>query len=136
LPWSRVSVGVPHGGSAHGLSDADGRFAVLLPLPSLEAGFAGSPGSFGHGTPIGDRGWDITLSANSQPAVLTSLPGTSLPEYRSIFDQLPAVLWSAVPSPSDSSEQQLLLRLLFGQQLIVRTQTVSEQLATSAPGSP
>jgi hypothetical protein len=136
LPWARVSVGVPHGGSAHGLSDADGRFAVLLPLPSLEAGFAGSPGSFGHGTPIGDRGWDITLGVNSQPGVLTSLPGTTLPEYRSIFDQLDAALWSAVPDPSNTSEPQRALRLLFGQQLIVRTQSLSEQLVTPAPSSP
>lgn len=136
VPWAQISIRVPHGDVFHGLADDAGRFAVFLPIPSLEEGFAGSPASFGHGTPMGDRGWDITLAANSQPVSLSALPGTALPEYRSILDQAAAELWSSVPDPSGVSDLQLMLRLPFGRQLIVKTPPLSEQLVTPAPGSP
>jgi hypothetical protein len=136
VPWAHVVVGAPHGAVFHGLADASGRFAVLMPFPSLEEGFAGSPGSFGHGSPIGDRGWDLTLAVNAQPRALATLPGTELPEYRSVLEQAPAELWRVEPDPSAISDPQLSLRLHFGEQLIVRTATLPELLVTPAPLSP
>jgi hypothetical protein len=136
VPWAHVVVRAPHGEVFHGLADEAGRFAVFMPFPSLEEGFAGSPGSFGHGSPIGDRGWDITLSVNAQPGALAALPGTALPEYRSVLDQAPAEIWGMEPDPSAISVPQLSLRLRFGEQLIVRTSTLPHLLVTPAPMSP
>jgi hypothetical protein len=136
VPWSRVIVQAPHGRVFHGVADGRGRFAVMFPYPSLAEGFGGSPGSFGNGVPIGERGWDIALRVHAQPGVLTTLPGTALPEYRSIFSQIAAELWDAAPDPSASSAAALSLHLPFGEQLIVRTHSLSELLVTPAPGSP
>jgi hypothetical protein len=136
VPWAHVVIGAPHGAVFHGLADASGRFAVLMPFPSLEEGFAGSPGSFGHGSPIGDRGWDLQLAVNAQPRALATLPGTPLPEYRSVLDQAPAEVWRVEPDPSANSDPQLSLRLQFGEQLIVRTGSLPELLVTPAPLSP
>jgi hypothetical protein len=133
VPWAHVIVGAPHGAVFHGLADESGRFAVFMPFPSLEEGFGGSPGSFGHGTPIGERGWDITLAVNAQPGVLAALPGTPLPDYRSVLSQLPAELWDAEPDPSVLSASQLSLRLRFGEELIVRTANLAQLLVTPAP---
>jgi hypothetical protein len=136
VPWPHVIVRAPHGRIYHGLGDERGRFSVMFPYPSLEEGFQGSAGSFGFGTPIGERGWDITLEVRSQPGALRPLPGTALPEYRSIFNQADAELWSVAPDPSTVPEAQLSLRLPLGQQLTIRTRGLSEQLITPAPGSP
>jgi hypothetical protein len=136
VPWAHVIVSAPHGAVFHGLADEAGRFSVFMPFPSLEEGFGGSPGSFGHGTPIGERGWDITLAINAQPGTLATLPGTPLPDYRSVLGQLPADIWSTEPDPSVLSAPQLSLRLRFGEELIVRTANLSQLLVTPAPLSP
>ena len=136
LPWAHVVIGAPHGAAFHGLADEAGRFAVFMPYPSLEEGFAGSPGSFGHGSPIGDRGWNITLAVNGQTGALGALPGTELPEYRSVLDQAAASVWGAEPDPSALAESQLSLRLQFGEQLIVRSGTLPQLVVTPAPLSP
>lgn len=136
IPWAHVIVGAPHGAVFHGLADEAGRFAVFMPFPSLEEGFGGSPGSFGHGSPIGERGWDITVSVNSQPGALDPLRGTTLPDYRSVLDQASADVWRVEPDPSSLPDSQLSLRLLFGTQLVVRSAPLAELLVTPAPLSP
>lgn len=133
VPWAHVIVSAPHGAVFHGLADEVGRFAVFMPFPSLEEGFGGSPGQFGHGTPIGERGWDITLAVDAQPGALAALPGTSLPDYRSVFGQLPAQLWDAEPDPSVVPTPRLSLRLRVGEELIVRTANLAQLLVTPAP---
>jgi hypothetical protein len=136
VAWAHVIVTAPHSQTFHGLADDQGRFAVFFPYPSLAEGFAGSPGSFGQGTPIGARGWDITLAVRAQPSALQPLPGTALFEYSSLFTQLGAGLWSSIPDPSTAAAAQLDLHLQFGQQLIVRTNSLSEQLVRPAAASP
>lgn len=56
IPWAHLIIRAPHQRVLHGLADDRGRFVVMFPYPSLAEGFEGSPGSFGHGTPIGARG--------------------------------------------------------------------------------
>jgi hypothetical protein len=136
IPWAHVVVRAPHARTFHGLADAQGRFVVMFPYPSLAEGFQGSTGSFGHGTPIGARGWDISVEVRAQPGVLGHLPATRLPEYRSIFEQVEAELWTSLPDPSVLPEARLDLHLPFGQQLTVRTHTLSVQLVTAAAPSP
>jgi len=134
--WALARVDAPHGRAFRGMADASGRLAVAFPYPSLEEGFAGSPASFGEGTPLGERGWDISLSICYEPGRLTPLPGTSIPEYRSILDQRRGSLWSLPASPSDAPLDALPLRLPFGQELVVRTAGLPVQLVSPAPASP
>lgn len=134
--WAMVRVDAPHGRVFHGLADAKGRFAIAFPYPSLAEGFGGSPASFGNGTPMGERGWDITVRVFYEPARLTHVPGTSIPEYRSILDQRQGGLWNTLPSPSDAPQPERGLRLSFGQPLVLRTGEAPEQLVSAAPASP
>jgi hypothetical protein len=134
--WALVRVDAPHGRVFRGIADAQGRFAVTFPYPSLEEGFAGSPGSFGNGTPLGERGWDIDVSVYYEPGRLTPLPGTPIPEYRSILDQRQGSLWSLPASPSDVPQSALALRLPFGRELILRTAGLHVQLVSTALASP
>jgi hypothetical protein len=134
--WALLRVAAPHGRVFRGMADAQGRFVVAFPFPSLEEGFAGSPASFGYGTPLGERGWDISLAVHYEPGRLTPLPGTSIPEYRSILDQRPGSLWSMPAGPSDVPHAALPLRLPFGEGLILRTAGMSVQLVSAAPASP
>lgn len=53
-----------------------------------------------------------------------------MPEYRSIFDQIEAELWASIPDPGAVPEAQLAVHLPFGQQLTMRTDTLSVQLMT------
>jgi hypothetical protein len=134
--WAMVRVDAPHGRAFHGLADAAGRFAVVFPYPSLAEGFGGSPASFGHGTPIGERGWDITVRVFYEPDRLTRLAGTAIPEYRSVLDQRQGGLWSLPPSPSDLPQPERGLRLSFGQPFVLRTGQAPVQLVSAAPASP
>jgi hypothetical protein len=134
--WALVRVDAPHGRVFHGLADTQGRFAVLFPYPSLAEGFGGSPASFGDGTSIGGRGWDISVSVFYEPGRPTALPGTAIPEYRSILDQAQASLWEAPPSPAETPQPQRALRLGFGQPQVLRTGQLAAQLVSAAPGSP
>ena len=120
--WARLRVTTPTGRNVHGLADARGRFSVVFPYPPLAEGFSGSPGSFGSGSPLGERGWDITLRVNYEPAVLDTLPGTSTPDFTSILLQRPGGIWPLPPTPSDMPEPELPLHLPYGQELTVRTQ--------------
>lgn len=134
--WASIRIDAPHRRLFRGIADDQGRFAVAFPYPSLEEGFAESPASFGNGTPLGRRGWDIAVSVCYEPGRLTPLPGTRIPEYRSILDQRQGGLWSLPASPSDAPQSALALRLVFGQELVLRTAAMSVQLVSAAPASP
>ena len=134
--WAVVRVAAPHGRSYYGMADDEGRFAVMFPYPSLPEGFAGSPASFGNGSPVGERGWDISIRVLHEPGRLTGLPGTSIPEYRSILSQRQGGLYDAPPSATSHAIEHLDARLAFGQELILRTAGLHVQLAEPSPTSP
>jgi hypothetical protein len=134
--WAMVQVDAPHGRVFHGLADSEGRVAVVFPYPSLAEGFGGSPASFGNGTTIGEHGWDITVRVFYEPDRLTRVPGTAIPEYRSILDQRQGGLWSLPPSASDLPQPERGLRLSFGQPFVLRTGEAPVQLVSAAPASP
>lgn len=132
VAWAVVVVRAPHGAEFHGLSDEAGRFVVMFPFPSLAHGFEGSPAMFGNGTPIAERGWDITLEVRAQASALRPLAPSALPDYRSVFEQAEAALLQS-DDPSAQPQPELALRLPFDQQLIVRTHNSFAQLVIVAP---
>lgn len=134
--FALVRVAASHGAVFHGLADEHGRFSVLFPFPSLEEGFASSPPNLGQGTPLRERGWDVTVSVFYEPGALEALPGTKLPEYRSILGQRRGSLWTDADGPSALSMDARTLRLSFGDELVMRSGGLSAQLVSPAPTSP
>jgi hypothetical protein len=74
--------------------------------------------------------WDITIRVQYDPPALTLINGFDIPDLRSIFDQTPGVLWSTLVSPGLPASQ-LQTELVFGQELVVRTDSGSALLIGS-----
>lgn len=89
---ARVQVRIAGQPPRYGVADADGRFAVLFPLPPLPGGlpqlFSSPPGTGSPpGPPVAERTWQVALSVDWEPALLAPLAGTDLPEYRQVLRQ-------------------------------------------------
>ncbi len=134
--WALVRVDTPHGRTFHGMADAEGRFAAMFPPPPLAAGVGGSPATLGDGVPVAERGWDVTVQVQYDPARLAALARARVPAYRSLLDQRAGALWAVAPSDGGAAQGALALHLDFGEELILRTEGRSVQLVSAAPGSP
>jgi hypothetical protein len=87
------------------VADAEGRFAVLFPLPTLVeelpplGGSPPLPAGSPPAPPIEDRTWEIAVTVAWEPATLGPLPGTDLPEHRAVLAQASAGVLAAPPGP-------------------------------------
>ena len=115
--WAVLEVGAPGGATYHGVADAAGRVAVLLPYPEPPwHGSSPPPGS----RALSDQTWSLELGARYSPAAaLPPLPDPSTgvpPDLCAVLTQQPATL-------VDSSSPLTLLTptLRFGRELVVKT---------------
>lgn len=134
--YARVRATLEGVRSWYGFADEAGRFAVIMPTPPLIEGFGGSPGSFGFGGPMGERTFDLLIEVFYEPSRLVELPGTAVPEYRSLLAQRQGAMWLVPPNPSDLPDPDRLVTVDVGQTVILRTFDQHEQFVTSAPASP
>lgn len=118
----------------HGIADAAGRFAVLFPQPTLADGLGSSPG--GSGRPLPGRTWNVRVEVLCQPGRLETLPGTSIPDTRSVLLQRPARLWPVRPEDGGGEQPEWHGQLSYGEELIVRTEGLSRLLVSPQPSSP
>lgn len=117
---------------AYGLADERGGIAVLFPYPAFTAMVGGSP----PGTPLATGGlqhWEVSIGVRYEPAVLTIPPGATLPDLRSTVSQAPGVIWATVASQPSSL---LSAELIFGQELVLRTDETSVLLIGAAASPP
>ena len=125
----------PQGDVWHGVADAEGRFAIWLPYPSIEATPAGSP-SEAPGLPVSGREWTVGLRAFHSPGDWRALPGTAIPDYQSVFEQTPVELWDAPPDAGGSAAAEWTGVLRFGRETTARSGESSKLLAGPETTSP
>ncbi|HEY3079920.1 MAG TPA: hypothetical protein VGM69_08435 [Chloroflexota bacterium] len=117
--WAVLETRVEGLPVARGLADERGRLVVIVPYPEpLSTGLGSPPGPDGlHSPPasrrLTEQSWPVTLRAR-----YAARPGASgVPDLCDLLAQPPAPLWA----DTARTEQLVEARLLFGQELVLRT---------------
>jgi len=117
----------------YGLADDSGQFALVFPWPPVLGG-GGSPSLAGGS--LREQRWPVTLAVHYEPARLETLPGTLLPDYCSVLQQAPALLWSLSPTAGGVPASEWAGELIFGRELLVGTTGLYPLLVSPAGSSP
>lgn len=113
-----------------GVADAQGRVMIVLPYPTFSAP-AGTSLIPSAGAGAAQR-WPVTLSVRYGPAELSPIAGGQAPDLKSILSQSPGVIWQSLPSLPGAPAGELATELVFGQELVVRTDDESALLISPA----
>jgi hypothetical protein len=115
----------------YGIADERGCLAVLFPYPAITGALGASPPSAPQ-IPLHEQQWELTFRVRYAPATLTIPLGTETPDLFSILNQSPGFIW---PSQVGPPVAEWFLDLIFGQELVTRTDDLSTLLISPA-GSP
>jgi hypothetical protein len=118
--YAVLETDTPSGDTWMGVADDRGAVALLFPYPT----FTGASTAFSSTLPsaaVTQQSWQITLRVRYQPSVLSFPTGSSLPELRSVLAQAPAAIWTQRASPPGQAFASLLVTLVFGQELTMRS---------------
>lgn len=132
--YALVRVDTEDGFSWYGISDEDGKFAVMMSYPSLDISFGSSPPA-SEGIRLFQRVWTVTVSVMYEPLAQAALPGSELPDYSSVLSQEQAFLYTESPETDEGEAMQMQDDLEYGRDLIVNTAGFSE-LYINPTGSP
>jgi hypothetical protein len=109
-------------GSTHyGISDGEGRAAVVFPYPPMQVVLEGS---FPEGrTPLSAFEWDVTVRIRYQPRRQVFPPSGEIPLIGSLFEQDFALLHPSAPTASDPiiPDETLTATLLNGRPVVLRS---------------
>ena len=130
-----VRVETEDGSRWYGLADELGRFLVLLPYPVLSDGFGGSPAG-GERRRLSEQTWPVIVEVLYSPSRLEALPGSVLPDYRSVLNQDLASVWSANPDEGGSPGLSLSVELRFGREIVLKTHGRSKLFLSPLDSSP
>ncbi|MFT5082083.1 MAG: hypothetical protein ACI9Y1_000105 [Lentisphaeria bacterium] len=108
-----------------GLADEKGRFAIMMPYPFLSVSFGGSPPTV-EGIRLSERTWNIQVSVMYEPLSQHIVPGALQPDYSSILSQKQALVYTATPENDAGEVSELPAVLVYGRDLIVKTDGFSE----------
>lgn len=125
-----VEVSFGDGTVVSGISDGEGRVAVIAPLPRQDGGLPVSPAPAGRGQPLSQRAWDVSVAIRYEPSAQRSLPGASLPDYASLFTQGYAE-FGPTGSPSLTGGTSMAAQVEFATPLILRNSDGSPGLLIS-----
>lgn len=129
-----VRVLIPGEPVWHGLADAEGRFAALLPWPTLAEGLGGSPA--GSQGPLSARSWSVRVEVLYEPGRREALPGTAVPDSLSVLRQGAAGVWPVGPDDGGAEETGWDGELAYGGELVVRTEGLARLLVTPRASPP
>jgi hypothetical protein len=115
-----LDVAGPH--TSYGIADEKGRFAVLLPYPTVTVplGTASPPGGR---IPLAAQRWSFALRVRHEPAALVYPIDSTVPHLRSIFDQRTV---SVLPVATSASVAAFHGELALGVPLTLRTERVAD----------
>lgn len=111
-----------------GIADAEGRFVLGLPFPSLGDGFGGSPAS--TQIPLHQQSWEAELEVCYAPSHRETFPGASVPSYVSLLNQSAAEVFPVDPDASSSTVTRLPVSLQFQRATVVRSEGVSNLIVS------
>jgi hypothetical protein len=130
-----LEVEVAGGRVWYGVADERGSVAVLFPYPTftIATGLA-SPVALPPTPP--PQTWDLHVRVRYDPAALSFSNGFQIPDLHSVFDQSPGDLWSTAVAQPGQPISQMSAELIFGRELVMRTDGGSTLLVSSAPSPP
>ena len=117
-----------------GIADEKGRFAIMLPYPFLSVSFGGSPPTV-EGIRLSERTWNIQVSVMYDLLTQQFIRGALRPDYSSILSQNQALIYTQAPETAAGEVAELQAVLVYGRDLIVKTDGFSE-LYVGPTGSP
>lgn len=129
-----VRVETEEGNSWFGISDAKGRFAVMMPYPYINIAFGSSP-STSDSTRLFQRTWTVSINILYESPAQTVLNGTDLPDYSSVLNQEQAFIYTESPETDLGEVLEMPADIVYGRDLIIKTEGFSE-LYISQTGSP
>jgi hypothetical protein len=130
-----LEVEVAGGRTWYGVADERGAVAVLFPYPTftIAAGLT-SPAAL---PPVASaQSWNLDVRVRYEPAALTFSNGFRIPDLRSVFDQSPGRLWSTAIAQPGQPVSHTSAELIFGRELVMRTDGGSTLLISSAASPP
>jgi hypothetical protein len=127
-----LEVEINAGATWYGVADERGCIAVLFPYPTIRNALGTSPPGLLQ-TPLPQQHWEIAIRVRYAPGTLTFPAGATIPDLRSIFNQAPGGLW---PTQTGPPIAELPAALYYGQELVMRTDTLSVLLLSSGASPP
>lgn len=115
-----------------GLADQRGALALLFAYPTFTA-TSSAPSSLPPAPPVDRQSWPLTIRVRYQPSALVFSGGSPFPELRSVLSQAPAAVWSARAAPPGQAASETSTTLVFGQELVMRSE--QESVLLISPGS-
>jgi hypothetical protein len=123
--WALVSVGLPHGGLAHGVADSAGQVAVMFTWPEPEAAPVGTTA-----VSLWYQTWPISISARFGTGTGAANPVAGPDDFAdlcTILAQRPARLLENDRDPLPT------MSLRFGRELVLRSAGRSTLLLETSP---
>ncbi len=111
-----LEVTLPEGQRLFGLADAEGQVAVLFPYPRFATVISSPPRSSGAASRPSD--WPVAVRVRYGPGGQTIVLPDLVPELSSLFMQPFVDIW---PGASGPPESELSTSLVFGRELVLRT---------------
>lgn len=115
-----LEVQVPGQRPVYGLADEQGRAAVMSPYPPFAAKIGNASPMMSPPAAIQHR-WDVSIRVQYAPQSLVVPLGSKIPELRTILSQPQELIWSTLAVQPGQPIDRLSTELIFGQELIVRT---------------
>ncbi len=121
----------------YGLADERGCVAVLFPYPTIVSLLGASLPDTTR-VPLYEQRWELTMRVHYAPAVLEP-PGAEIPYLDSICKQrkqIPAVMYPTRIGSAPTPVTEWTVDLVFGQELILRTDDLPELWIDTTVSSP
>lgn len=130
-----VRITTEDGFSWFGLADEQGRFAAVMPYPTLIDGIGGSP-TANNRKPLYEQTWNLAIEVLFEPTHLQELPGSRMKDYKSILNQSQAQIWPISPKKGGLPIANQHVQLEFGKEVILKTAGLSKLLVSPAASPP
>lgn len=133
--YAVLAVDVPGNKTWYGLADERGCAAVFFPYPVFSHRSGGSS-PVSSPIEVTEQHWDVSIRVQYDPSALRFPARSMLPELRSVLNQPPGALWSTLASRPGQPVTRLSAELMFGQELVLRTDSASVLLISRAVSPP
>jgi len=130
-----LGVEVPGNKTWYGLADERGCAAVFFPYPTFTDVPGGSPPT-SLPAEVGQQYWAVSIRVQYDSTTLKVPAGSKVPELASIFNQAPGLIWSTLAFQQGQPVTRLSAELIFGQELVVRTDKGPELLISRTASPP
>lgn len=133
--YAVLAIGVPGNKTWYGLADERGCAAVFLPYPVF-SGRSGGSSPVSSPVEVREQHWDVSIRVQYDPTALRFPAGSKIPDLRSVLNQAPGSIWSTLALQHEQPVTRLPAELIFGQELVVRTDSAPVLLISRAASPP